>query len=597
VTPGSRALVGAVALLGALFTPLAEAAAQDTVEVRQDTLGVVPDTLAPPPAPLLQPIEEAAVPPGPLPPGSRYVFTRDSILWESANSLADLLATIPGVFVTRVGFLGLPEYVQYGGRGGTALEVYWDGVPWLPAGTDSVAADPGRIPLTYLKRVDVEVLPAMLRVWLVTERHERGDIRSLVRVNSGAFKSAAYTALFQRRWRQGLSLDLAGDYVGTDGPNQSAGSSQFDIWAKVGWLPSPRAGASFQIRRQQQQRDPVASAAAGTGVPAQSGTRMDQVLTLFAATRDDGLGFRADVGVAASGWLPDSTSPLPEQRLRQAYGGIRFRTPSWTADLRARTADQRVRSGVDGRIGWVPLPWVVVGGEGWLRRHPGNRTSRGARLTGGLWFGPVSVSGDVAWRDGVRAAALVADTAVVTTDRAVRAGLDTRIFTGHVRIAERDAFTPLPFVDIGTPGAGQSPSATYLEAGGVLRLSRAITISGWISDPLSEATADFQPQTHGRTALTLRSKYWRTFRSGIFDLKVRYAIESWSAGTAGLTDAGTPITLPGATFHEFHLEIQLGSFTAFWNLKNARLSSGAYVPGFPYPLNAQWYGVTWEFSN
>jgi hypothetical protein len=108
---------------------------------------------------------------------------------------------------------------------------------------------------------------------------------------------------------------------------------------------------------------------------------------------------------------------------------------------------------------------------------------------------------------------------------------------------------------------------------------------------VSGGAPDLQPPTHARSAVTLRSKFWRTFRSGTFDLKLQLAMESWSRGTVDGTE------LPGATFWEYHVAFQLGGFTAFWNLRNARLSDAEYVPGLPYARYAQLYGVKWEFAN
>ena len=45
------------------------------------------------------------------------------------------------------------------------------------------------------------------------------------------------------------------------------------------------------------------------------------------------------------------------------------------------------------------------------------------------------------------------------------------------------------------------------------------------------------------------------------------------------------------------MAIQLLGFTAFWNLRNARLSDAVYVPGLAYPKNAQTFGITWVFAN
>ncbi len=124
----------------------------------------------------------------------------------------------------------------------------------------------------------------------------------------------------------------------------------------------------------------------------------------------------------------------------------------------------------------------------------------------------------------------------------------------------------------------------------------AWALSGWYSNPVSGPAADFQPPTHGRAALTLRSKFIRTFRSGAFDLKVQLAMESWSRGTAGTDAEGVEIPLIGATFYEGFIQFQIAGFQAFYSLKNAYNSREQFVPGLEYPRNIQTFGVKWVFT-
>ena len=51
---------------------------------------------------------------------------------------------------------------------------------------------------------------------------------------------------------------------------------------------------------------------------------------------------------------------------------------------------------------------------------------------------------------------------------------------------------------------------------------------------------NLQPPRHTRVQVTYRSKFWRTFRSGAFDLKVQIAAEFWTDGIGGYDAAGSP---------------------------------------------------------
>src|SRR5207247_8597595 len=170
--------------------------------------------------------------------------TPDSVVFSDTKTLSDLLARSPGVYVARGGVYGQAEGVLYGGRGPAALEVYWDGVPYLPLGGDSVYLDPARIPLAPLERVDVIVLPASLRVYLVTARQRSTQASTLIRITTGQVRTAGYRGWFLKRWRSGLGLSLAADYNNNDGipGSSSTAFNSVDPWLKAEYLRRARPG-------------------------------------------------------------------------------------------------------------------------------------------------------------------------------------------------------------------------------------------------------------------------------------------------------------------------------------------------------------------
>ncbi|UCG86119.1 MAG: hypothetical protein JSW71_19785, partial [Gemmatimonadota bacterium] len=393
-----------------------------------------------------------------------------------------------------------------------------------------------------------------------------------------------------------------------DGASGSGrGDQTFDVWARLEWLPTRRSGATYQIRRQRHDRDPVESPPLVTG---RFGSRTDYILTFFAGTRDDGLGLKADGMIGSSSWSSDSITPeVPDQRVRQARLRLRYMRPSWNAEVIGRVGDTRVTSEIAGRIGLVPLPGVVISGDARWQRHENDRTSLAAYGTLGLFWGPVSLVGGIQYADAVQAPALATDSAQQTLDGLIRVGLETVPLSGHVALVQRDAFQPLPFPDLPVISAFDSTTAaTYLEADVKIQTSRALSLEAWYSAPIRGGrtdlpsgiplqAADLQPPSHGRAQITYRSKFWRTFRSGIFDFKVQVAMEFWSGGSAGLDEAGTPIPLVGATFYDAFIQVQLSGFRLFWNLRNAYNSPDPYVPGLSYPPSVQTFGVKWDFEN
>ena len=577
---------------------------QDTTVARDSVVGidssVVQDTSVVGPFRERLPLPEYVLesPSGPLTPGSRYVFTRDSVNWSTAHTLSDLISTIPGVYVARAGWIGQPEYAQFGGRAGSGIEIYWDGVPMYAVGGDSLFMDPGTFYLRYLRRVDVEVLPGLLRVYLMSERHNQASPRSLVRITPGSFSTATYTGLFQTRWQSGITLDVAAQYVEADGfAGDIRKDRLFDVWAKVGWIPAPGVSVAYQIRRQDIESDPKLTTDGGDGVAGRFGTRQDALFTLSTAG-SGGLGLFTNLGLAFTSWSPDSAVAVPEQNIRQVFAGLQYKRRTWSAEVRGAFADQRHPFRVDGRLGWVPIPGVVLsGGAEWLQ-HEGDRTSTRLHGSAGLYRGPFALVADVAQGSWVRAPVIMSDTAIATFDSGLRFHMTGRPLAGHVGLVRRDAFAPLAYPNLlAVPTFAPSTKADYIVAAVQFRPTASLTFSGWYSDPLRGESADLQPPKHGRAQITFRSKFWRTFRSGAFDFKLQVATESWSGGTAGLDAQGAPIALDGATFWEYHVAVNLLNFTAYWNLRNARLSDAVYIPGLAYPKNAQSFGVTWAFAN
>lgn len=552
------------------------------------------------PPPVRLPHLPLEVAPGPLPPGSRLVFTRDSLTWAAGYTLADLLSEVPGLYVGHTGFFGQPALALYGGRGGTALELFRDGVPVLPLGTDSVVVDPGRISLFGLRRVEVERLPGRLRVFLVSERTEDVGTRSALRVVTGDFKTGGYAGLFQRRWASGLGMDLVADYFDTQGDRQPRRNARwFELGARADWAPSPRLSASATLRRGGFSRDPTA-ANRGVALPGRDETRTEMLVRVTAAQRPERRGLALELGLHTTSWRADSGTAdtvVGNRTVHRAFAGVGLRTRDATAELTASAADHYTPIGATARLAWSPVPGIVLASDGAWERHEGGRRSLRGHAALGLHAGPLSLVGAVAAADAVPAPMLPDDTARVTLDLSGRLGFATRRVTVHAGVERRDGFAVPPVPSL-PPFAALplSPAATYALGDAALNLG-AWSVTGWYAHPVQGVAAAFEPPNHARVALTFRSKFWRTFRSGAFDLKAQLAVETWGDGVAGLDATGTPIALPRATIADAFLQIQLVQFRAFYSLRNAFRSEEWYVPEFRLFRVVQTFGVKWEFNN
>lgn len=543
-------------------------------------------------------VEEVA--PGPLSPGARLVFTRDSLIWVNGYTLADLLSEVPGVYVARTGFAGQPTPALYGGRGTAGLEILYDGVPMAALGPDSLAVDPGRISLIGIRRVEVERHPAFLRVYLVSERHERLGARSYLRIMNGDFSTAGYAGVFQYRWRNGLGLDLSADYLNAKGGQGVERDARwFDMRAAVDWSPTPLLSASYQLRTLTLDREATVTAT-GLRIPLREDGRRESLLRLVASTRPERKGWSIEAGLVTSTWRADSGTVdtlLGERSMTRAFGGVRYADRGVSLDLTARVSDYHTPLDVELQAGWLPLSWLVVSGNGRLASHRDDRSSRTAWGSIGVYRGAFSLVGDVRWTDAVATPVLSTDTAQSTLDLGARAGLQARKLTVHAGVEQRDPFAP---PDLGIipdlPPLLPSPRATFAIADLTVNLG-PLSVSGWIAEPVAGSSPSFEPPRHARAAFTFRSRFLRTFRSGAFDLKVQLAMESWSEGVAGTDASGFPVPLPGATITEAFLQFEIASFHAFYSLKNALRSQDGFVPGFEFPRNLQTFGVKWVFRD
>ena len=587
-----------------LFTPFLRAQIADddstTIESEQDSVSTterylkeqLQENVRVPVLPLLD-VE------GPRPPLTRIVFTRDSIEWGHAATVGDLLTQVPGVFLWRGGYIGRPEPVSFQGRGGASAEYYLDGVPYVPAGLDSIAVDPALFSISLLDRIEVERWPGQIRVHLFTKRHDFVAPRSRIAVARGDNDYARYEASLERRFPSGLGFGLAGDYLSS--PTASGSSSDYSntqIWAQGSYIPSERFGVQYQLVRSGPKRDPYVSVAGGISDTIGLGydaKRTDaQIRMTLKGRGSQGLGPRADLIYARTGWTGEGL----KQQINQIGGYLTYRAPSFSLAGSAFHRNRWTPLDVRASLGLNPIAPFSARGELVHLRHFGGRNSDYANLSAALE--PVrglALTGTARIGKVVAAPAILADPAQDVRDLQVAVGWNRARLGFEVAYARTSAFAPPGFADFPRI-AGLAPSSRTEWVTASVRLAplQWITLETWYSDPRG-VTPDGVPPTHSVVAGTIRSKFLRKFPSGIFDLKLRLAMETWGTGTIGRDAGGTPVTLKGATFLRSLIQIQLDRFTIYWDRGNLTASPLTYVPGFEIPSYGSNFGVAWEFFN
>ena len=536
---------------------------------------------------------------GPRPPMTRIVFTRDSIEWGHAATVGDLLTQVPGVFLWRGGYIGRPEPVSFQGRGAASAEYYLDGLPYVPAGVDSIGVDPALFSISLLDRIEVERWPGQLRVHLFTKRHDRLAPRSRIGVARGDNDFARYEASLERRFRSGLAFALGGDYLSS--PTASGSSSDYSntqIWAQGSYIPSERFGVQYQLVRSGPKRDPFVTVEPGfqdtIGVGYDAKRTDAQIRMTLKGRGTEGLGPRADLIYARTGW----TGQGFKQQINQIGGYLTYRAPNFSL---TGSAFHRTRwTPLDARasLGWNPIPPFSARGELVHLRHFGGRSSDYANVSAGLELvRGLAVTATARVGKVVAAPAILTDPEQDVRDFQASLGWSRARLGFQVAYARTSAFASPAYPEYPRLATlAPSPRTEWITASARLAPLQWMTLEGWYSDPRG-VTPEGIPPTHSMIAGTIRSKFLRKFPSGIFDLKLRLALETWGTGTSGRDSLGAPVTLKGATFLRSLIQIQLDRFTIYWDRGNLTSSSLTYVPGFEIPAYGSNFGVSWEFLN
>ncbi len=536
--------------------------------------------------------------PGPRPALTRTVFTRDSIEWGHATTVGDLLTQIPGVYLWRGGFIGRPEPVNFQARGATSAEYYLDGLPYVAAGVDSIAVDPALFSISFLDRIEVERWPGQLRVYLFTRRHDRLAPRSRIAIARGDGDFARYEGALERRYANGIGFGISGDYLNS--PTASGSASDYSnthLWLQGNYLPTPRIGLQYQLVRSGPNRRPFVLAEPSPGDtigPRFDATRTDVQVRGSWRAREDGVGPRIDLlygrtGLGASGI---------DQQINQVGGSIAYRSPTFSLGGSAYHRTRWTALDVRGTAGWNPIPGMAASAEAVHQRHDGGRNSNYLTISAGIQpIRGLSLTGSARLGDLVAAPAISTDTAQEIKDYEAAIGWERERLGVRVAWTRTAPFSPFGYAEFPRIASiGPAPEVEWVTAQARLAPLRWITLEGWYSDP-RDVLPEGIPPTHSMTAVTIRSKFLRQFPSGIFDLKLRLSMESWGTGVIGRDTTGTPVRLGGATFLRSLVQIQLQSFSLFWDRGNLSATELTYVPGFAIPSYGTVFGVRWEFLN
>ena len=412
----------------------------------------------------------------------------------------------------------------------------------------------------------------MLRVYLFTRRHDRLAPRSRIAIARGDATSPATKATLERRFRSGVGFALAADYLSS--PTASGTSSDYSntqVWAQGGYVPSRRFGVQYQLIRSRPKRRPSRSPTSPRTTPSVSGytaTRTDAQFRLALRSREDGTGPGLDLIYARSAWDGAGLDQQINQiggyavvpRADALAGASGFHRTRWTPlDLR-------------GTLGWTPIAPFTASAKAVLQHHFGGRSSDYVTLAAGLAAGPRPRAHrhGAAGQGGRRALASRRHRAAASaTSRRSSAGAAARL---GLQVGVRP--------DLGVhsvrlrrvpphPALAPSPETEWLTVSAPGRAAPLAHAAELVQRSPATGRVDGVPPTHSLTTATIRSKFLRQFPSGIFDLKLQLEHGGVGRGApSGATPRARRSSSAGATFFKSLVEIQLQSFTLYWDRGN-----------------------------
>ncbi|MGD8280849.1 MAG: hypothetical protein PVF69_06815 [Gemmatimonadota bacterium] len=176
-----------------------------------------------------------------------WEWDREGILTSTANTLAELLAEVPGVIELLGGDYGTPAALSAFGSGSGGVRVFRDGFEITPLAGG--VADLQRIGLGGVVHVRLERRGGEMIIELTSYRYEDGRPFTLIEAGTGQLDTNLFRGTFADPTALGGSLALALERVDTRGYGENEGGNRTGYWFRYQLHRQNRAGISLEARR------------------------------------------------------------------------------------------------------------------------------------------------------------------------------------------------------------------------------------------------------------------------------------------------------------------------------------------------------------
>ena len=324
--PRSRSRVGALAHLGvfALVYITSFGAREAWAQDPPDTLQVITDSLSVDSLEAVLVSDSASADTiyynlphfeGRVPDGWEtgvWSWDRSAIMASSANTLAELVAEVPGVIVLLGGDYGTPAAISAFGSGGGGVRILRDGFELFPV--DGGVTDLARVGLGGIERVRLERSLGELLIEMWSHEFDDGRPYSLIEAGTGELETNLFRGLYADPTALGGSLGLALERVDTQGPGRKESGNRVGSWIRYQIHRGDDAGLAVDFRR-------MGTKTAVTDF-ASSVTRTDWAAR-FRVRLADNLTAEAYTGNSSHG-VEDTRDPYVLEGGSRAQHGLRF---------------------------------------------------------------------------------------------------------------------------------------------------------------------------------------------------------------------------------------------------------------------------------
>lgn len=521
---------------------------------------------------------------------------------SGALTLAELLATLPGLRVGAAGFILAPTAGHWYGQPGR-VRVFVDGIEWDaldPRGGGSI--DLATVPLWPMEEVVAERAAGELRVHLRTWRVARTTAETRTDVITGSENTNIYRGFYGKRDRRGIGFQVAAQQFATSNLNTGANGDALGAFMRIGVarpLWSLEASALRLRRTRAETRrfvtlaSPVDDAIGrfnGRDVAAyvRAGYRNADSAGVWASLTAATLQYIENDSSARTASTPDLDSIVTQSQWIATLGYSRGALRS-SATARLRTQGGAARLAPSARASWSgDRLWVSAfveagGPDSTLRLDASAQLALLRWLHFGLSASQYSPEDEAA--EGPARLTTRAQLGLRLGERWLTVGAVQR---GEARVLGLQAFDA-NYVPV------LLDAATGLEVGLRGPIVGPLSLS-WSGISWGSEEAFYRSSLESHAELRLETKLGKYLPRADFDL-ILAVTHDYQNDYLAPDGGGGAMRAKGASALGTLLDIRIGDAHVFWYNRNFSGKVYETVPGYLMPRLIQLYGIRWRFWN